>query len=56
MQKNAFNDQSTREEELLFRRSEWIMQMLSVLSDKLGRGQMRDERTIRNLKLKNMVR
>jgi len=50
MQKNAFNDQSAREEELPFRRSEWIMRMLSVPGDaaKLGRGQMRAERAIRN--------
>lgn len=51
MQKNAFNDQSRREGKLLFR-SEWIMQMLSVPGDvdKLGRGQRRATRTIRNLK------
>lgn len=55
MQKNAFNDQSTREGELLFRRSQWIMQMLSVPEDveKLRRGQRRATRTIRSLK--NMV-
>jgi len=52
MQKNDFNDQSTRQGGLLFRRPEWTKQMLSVSGhvDKLGRGQRRATRTITNLK------